>query len=94
MSNFEKGNILKCNHVNRWGDKKGVYLAKVVAYKLRRDTPIYLEALMNFSDGTRVNADSIDRYFQITDRDVHKNFGKINITTLEAFEEEFPEWIL
>ena len=94
MSSVKKGDIIKCNYVNKWGDKRGVYLAKVLAYKLRRDTPIYLEALMYFDDGIRVSAASIDRYFQIADRDVHKNFGKMNITTLEAFEEEFPEWAL
>ncbi|RLC44117.1 MAG: hypothetical protein DRH57_09470 [Candidatus Cloacimonadota bacterium] len=94
MIEVKKGDIIKCNHVDRIGNKNGVYLAVVLAYKLRRNSPIYLEAIMSFEDGSRVDGFSENRHFQITDRDVHKNFGRMNITTLDEFEEEYPEWAL
>jgi len=94
MIQVKKGDLIKCRYVTRWGEIKGAYLARVLLYKERRNAPIYLEAILSFVDGSRIDGHSDERHFQIQDNEVHKNFGDINIHSLEEFEEEYPEWAI
>ena len=49
---------------------------------------------MSFSDGSRIDPRGDFRHFQIKTNEIHKNFGDINITSMEEFKAVYPEWAI
>lgn len=90
----KKGDLIKCQYSNRFGERHGMYLARVLDYKTKRDTPIYLEAIICYSDGLKIDGNHPYRHFQVKDTDVLKNFGAFSISNFEVFEDEYPEYAL